>query len=147
MNAKDKPRTAPATSGADAREVIIIGGGIAGLSCGCYLQMNGIQSEILEMGTVPGGLCTSWDRGPYVFDGCLRWLFGTNPSSAFYQIWMELGAIADRKIMLHDEVVRIESADGHGDHGHSGRLGGADAGCVKHHSIIFDREAESHFRV
>jgi NADPH-dependent glutamate synthase beta subunit-like oxidoreductase len=27
-----------------AKKVIIIGGGIAGLSCGCYLQMNGIQS-------------------------------------------------------------------------------------------------------
>ena len=112
MNVEDKPRTAPATSEATARKVIIIGGGVAGLSCGCYLQMNGIQSEILEMGTVTGGLCTSWDRGPYVFDGCLRWLFGMNPSSAFYQIWMELGAIADRKIMLHDEVVWMEGADG-----------------------------------
>ncbi|MFA5193949.1 MAG: FAD/NAD(P)-binding protein, partial [Verrucomicrobiia bacterium] len=95
-----------------AGRVIIIGGGIAGLSCGCYLQMNGIQSEILEMGAVPGGLCTSWDRGPYVFDGCLRWLVGTNPSSVFYQIWMELGVIADREITFHDETVRMECADG-----------------------------------
>ncbi|MBI5819062.1 MAG: NAD(P)/FAD-dependent oxidoreductase [Verrucomicrobia bacterium] len=105
-------RMVPANAGTAARKVIIIGGGIAGLSCGCYLQMNGIQSEILEMGMQPGGLCTSWDRGPYVFDGCLRWLFGTNPASAFYQIWMELGAITDRKIMLHDETVWMEGADG-----------------------------------
>lgn len=95
-----------------AGKVIIIGGGIAGLSCGCYLQMNGIQSEILEMGALPGGLCTSWDRGPYVFDGCLRWLVGTNPSSDLYQIWMELGVIADREITFHDETVRMECADG-----------------------------------
>ncbi len=79
--------------------MIIIGGGIAGLSCGCYLQMNGYKTEILEANTAPGGLCVAWDRGPYVFDGCLRWLVGTNPSSSFNQIWNELGAIggpADR---------------------------------------------------
>ena len=35
-------------------KVIIIGAGIAGLSCGCYLQMNGIQTEILEASLLPG---------------------------------------------------------------------------------------------
>jgi len=75
-------------------KVIIVGAGIAGLSCGCYLQMNGIQTEILEASLLPGGLCTAWHRGPYVFDGCLRWLIGTRPPSAFYQVWQELGAIA-----------------------------------------------------
>jgi phytoene dehydrogenase-like protein len=94
------------------KKIIIVGGGIAGLSCGCYLQMNGLQCEIFETGALPGGLCTSWDRGPYVFDGCLRWLLGTHPASAFHQVWKELGAIAGRKIFNHDEVVRIERADG-----------------------------------
>jgi len=93
-------------------KVIIIGAGIAGLSCGCYLQMNGIQTEILEAGDLPGGLCTSWHRGPYVFDGCLRWLMGAQPPSAFYQIWMELGAINGRKVFIHDEILHIEWADG-----------------------------------
>jgi phytoene dehydrogenase-like protein len=93
-------------------KVVIIGAGIAGLSCGCYLQMNGIQTEILEAGDLPGGLCTSWHRGPYVFDGCLRWLMGAQPPSAFYQIWTELGAIAGRKVFIHNEILRIEWADG-----------------------------------
>ena len=112
MNVETKPCEAPAVSEAGARKVVIIGGGIAGLSCGCYLQMNGIQSEILEMTALPGGLCTSWDRGPYVFDGCLRWLLGTSPPSIFHQIWTELGAFAGRKIMPQDEVVRVEGVDG-----------------------------------
>jgi len=93
-------------------KVIIIGGGIAGLACGCYLQMNGIQTEILEASLLPGGLCTAWHRGPYVFDGCLRWLMGTHPPSAFYQIWQELGAIAGRKVFIHDEILRVEDANG-----------------------------------
>jgi phytoene dehydrogenase-like protein len=112
MNVEGKPSAAPALSETGARKVVIIGGGIAGLSCGCYLQMNGIQSEILEMTALPGGLCTSWDRGPYVFDGCLRWLLGTSPPSVFHQIWTELGAFAGRSIMPQDEVVRVEAADG-----------------------------------
>ena len=74
--------------------------------------MNGIQTEILEASLLPGGLCTAWHRGPYVFDGCLRWLIGTQPPSAFHQIWQELGAIAGRKVLIHDEILRVEDADG-----------------------------------
>jgi phytoene dehydrogenase-like protein len=92
--------------------IIIIGGGIAGLSCGCYLQMNGYKTEILEANTVPGGLCVAWDRGPYVFDGCLRWLVGTNPSSTFNRIWSELGALGQREILNQDEFLRVEGANG-----------------------------------
>ncbi|HEX3627315.1 MAG TPA: NAD(P)/FAD-dependent oxidoreductase [Verrucomicrobiae bacterium] len=92
--------------------VIIIGAGIAGLSCGCYLQMNGIQTEIVESHELPGGLCTSWKRGHYMFDGCLRWLMGALPSSLFHQMWCELGAIAGRKVFVHDDIFRIEAPDG-----------------------------------
>jgi phytoene dehydrogenase-like protein len=112
MNVESTICAPPAGSVSDGRKVVIIGGGISGLSCGCYLQMNGIQSEIIEMTALPGGLCTSWDRGPYVFDGCLRWLLGTSPPSVFFQIWNELGAFEGRKIMPQDEIVRVESHDG-----------------------------------
>ena len=100
------------TEAGSADKVIIIGAGIAGLSCGCYLQMNGIPTEILEASLLPGGLCTAWHRGPYVFDGCLRWLIGAQPPSAFHQIWTELGAIGGRKVFIHDEMLRIENSDG-----------------------------------
>ena len=97
---------------ADPPKVIIIGAGIAGLSCGCYLQMNGIQTEILEAGELPGGLCTAWKRGHYMFDGCLRWLMGALPSSLFHQMWQDLGAIAGRKVFVYDDTFRIEAPDG-----------------------------------
>ena len=93
-------------------KIVIIGGGMAGLSCGCYLQMNGYQTEILEMNKDPGGLCVSWDRGPYVFDGCLRWLAGTHPSSNFYQMWTELGAITGRPIVNYPEFLCVEGTNG-----------------------------------
>jgi phytoene dehydrogenase-like protein len=116
MKAEDNHREAPAapetTAAAAPGKIIIIGGGIAGLACGCYLQMNGYRTEILEMNPVPGGLCTAWDRGPYVFDGCLRWLVGTHPSSTFYQVWRELGVFAGREIIHRDEFLRVEGRDG-----------------------------------
>jgi phytoene dehydrogenase-like protein len=96
----------------DTDNIVIIGGGIAGLACGCYLQMNGYRTEILEFNPIPGGLCMSWDRGPYVFDGCLRWLVGTLPSSAFHQVWTELGAIAGRAVTNYDEFLRVEGRGG-----------------------------------
>jgi len=92
--------------------IVIIGGGIAGLACGCYLQMNGLETEILEAGSALGGLCTAWDRGPYIFDGCLRWLLGTQPCLPFHRIWSELGVTASRRFVSYDEIVRIEGRQG-----------------------------------
>ena len=118
MQVEDQPRSSPtmpelAAAAPGKEKVIIIGAGVAGLSCGCYLQMNGIQTEILEASLLPGGLCTAWHRGPYVFDGCLRWLIGVRPPSAFHQVWQELGAITGRKVIDHHELLRVEDADGH----------------------------------
>ena len=92
----------------DEKEIEIIGAGIAGLSIGCYLQMNGYKTQIFEMGQSPGGLCTSWKRKGYTFDGCIHWLVGSSPSVNFYKIWQELGAIQDKKIVDFDEFARIE---------------------------------------
>ena len=82
------------------------------MSCGCYLQMNGYDTEILETNHEPGGLCVAWDRGVYVFDGCMRWLTGTDPSSTFHRMWKELGAIDGREIINYREFLRVESANG-----------------------------------
>ncbi|MEI7729325.1 MAG: NAD(P)/FAD-dependent oxidoreductase [Verrucomicrobiota bacterium] len=108
LNAAGKPEV----TGQGSDRKLIIGGGLAGLACGCYLQMNGFQSEIIEADLVPGGLCAAWDRGAYTFDGCLRWLVGTDPDSAFHRIWRELGAIAGRTVINHDSFMRIEGQNG-----------------------------------
>jgi phytoene dehydrogenase-like protein len=48
------------------RKIIIVGGGIAGLSAGVYGQKYGYDTEIYEMHTIPGGQCTAWERKGYV---------------------------------------------------------------------------------
>ncbi len=47
------------------KSIIIIGAGMAGLSAGCYAQMNGYTTHIFEQHGSPGGVCTSWKRKGY----------------------------------------------------------------------------------
>jgi phytoene dehydrogenase-like protein len=94
------------------KQVIIIGAGVAGLSAGCYLQMNGYETRIFEMDTRPGGVCTAWKRKGYTIDGCMHWLVGTNPSSAMYRVWDELGLMQRRTFVNHEEYLRVEGKDG-----------------------------------
>jgi phytoene dehydrogenase-like protein len=94
------------------KKIIIIGAGIAGLSAGCYGQMNGYDTEIIEMQGNPGGLCTAWKRNGYTFDGCIHYLVGTNPQSMLYPFWKELGAFDGKEIIQHDLYMQIEGERG-----------------------------------
>jgi phytoene dehydrogenase-like protein len=94
------------------KSIIIIGAGIAGLSSGIYAQMNGYKTQIFEMGIKPGGLCTNWERKGYIIDGCLCWLVGTSPQSAFHRLWREVGAIKDMQIVNLDQFMQVETTSG-----------------------------------
>ena len=59
-----------------ARHLLIVGGGVAGLSAGCYAQRSGFRTTIVEHNLALGGVCTAWHRGPYTIDGCIHWLTG-----------------------------------------------------------------------
>ncbi len=88
---------------ADRHSIIIIGAGAAGLSTGCYAQINGYQSTIFEMHNLPGGLCTAWERKGYVYDGCIHYLFGSGEGQPFNDLWQELG-IAQQCDFINHEV-------------------------------------------
>ncbi|MFC2159591.1 phytoene desaturase family protein [Actinomycetota bacterium] len=91
------------------KTVIIIGAGIAGLSAGCYSQMNGYHTQIFEMDNAnPGGLCTTWKRKGYKIDGCLEYWMGSGPGNNFYHFWEELGAVQGQTIIHHEEWARVE---------------------------------------
>jgi phytoene dehydrogenase-like protein len=94
------------------KSMIIIGAGIAGLSAGCYGQMNGYRTQIFEMHTLPGGVCTTWKRKGYKIDGCIHWLTGSRPGTSFYRLWEELGVVQGRTMIDHEEYARIEGEEG-----------------------------------
>lgn len=94
------------------KKVIIIGGGVAGLSSGIYGQLNGYSTEILEMHSLPGGQCTAWKRKAYTFDYCIHWLVGSS-SGPFNDIWKETGALDENtEIWDPDTFSTIRMPDG-----------------------------------
>ncbi len=53
-------------------DAVIIGAGISGLVCGCYLAKAGMKTLIVEKNAKPGGYCTSFKRGGFNFDACVH---------------------------------------------------------------------------
>jgi phytoene dehydrogenase-like protein len=94
------------------RRLFVIGGGIAGLCAAVYARRSGYDVELLEQHDSPGGLATSWTRGPYTFETCLHWLLGSSPESPMHRKWRELFDIDQLKFIYPEEFVRIESSDG-----------------------------------
>ncbi len=90
------------------KSIIIVGAGIGGLSTGCYAQMNGYKTTILEMHSIPGGLCTAWKQKGYTFDISMHQFYGSK-SGTLYQMWRELSVIKDQVFYYPDESMRIES--------------------------------------
>ena len=95
------------------RSILIIGAGLAGLSCGCYAQMNGYQSRIFEHRSVPGGVAACWKRQGYLIDGGIHFLMDHRPGSAIYDMYCELGtAQANRFPDLTTYACFVDEATG-----------------------------------
>jgi phytoene dehydrogenase-like protein len=89
------------------KKIVIIGGGVAGLSAGIYARLNGFETEIIEMHSITGGQCTAWERKGYRFDYCLHWLVGTR-NGPFNDIWKETNVLNDSvKVIDHEIHTRI----------------------------------------
>ena len=96
------------------KAVIIIGAGLAGLSTGCYAQMNGYRTQILEHHTIPGGVATTWKRKGYTIDGGIHFLMCHKPGQSTYELYRELGtAQANRFLDMTVYGRLIDEAGGH----------------------------------
>lgn len=89
------------------KSVLIVGGGIAGLSAGNYARVNGYKTSIFEKHSIPGGLCTAWERKGYTFDISMHMLTGSH-SGPFHQMWKELGIPEKFSFHSHDHVSLVE---------------------------------------
>ncbi len=94
------------------KTVIIIGGGIAGLSAGYFLQNNLYETIVFEKSNRAGGLSCSWRRGDYLFDLSMHWLCGVTPAHPYYKIWNELCIFPQESMMEFDIVKKIEYKTG-----------------------------------
>ncbi len=79
-------------------DVLIIGGGVSGLSAGIYSCLAGFRVTVCEKHFTAGGNLTAWDRGGYHIDNCIHWLTGTNPATKTYKMWQELGVLGNVRV-------------------------------------------------
>jgi phytoene desaturase len=90
------------------KRVVIIGGGISGLTAGIFARKNGFESVILEKNHTLGGQCTGWDRQGYHIDGCIHWLVGTKPGTPIHELWVEVGALDGVEIFHPESFLAFE---------------------------------------
>ncbi len=74
----------------DEYDAIIIGAGIGGLVCGCYLAKAGMKVLIVEKNNKPGGYCISFKKSGFHFDGGVHGIGGTYDDGKTYNMLNEL---------------------------------------------------------
>lgn len=89
-------------------KILVIGGGVSGLSAGIYGCLTGNSVTICEKHAIPGGNLTGWQRGDYRIDNCIHWLTGTNPVTKTYKMWRELGALGGVEVIQCDTLYTCE---------------------------------------
>ena len=95
------------------KKIVIIGGGIAGLTAGIYARRSGFECEIYEQHTIVGGECTSWKRQGFHIDNCVHWLTGTKPGTEMNKVWCDVHALGnDVEIIQNDSFLHIEGENG-----------------------------------
>lgn len=77
------------------KKVVIIGGGVAGLSAGIYSALSGYETEIYEKNPVVGGECMGWNRNGCHIDNCIHWLTGTKKGTGLREVWEKVGALEE----------------------------------------------------
>jgi phytoene dehydrogenase-like protein len=94
-------------------DVIIVGGGIAGLTAAAYLSKAGYTTLLCEKEQTCGGLVNSFERDGFIFDGGIR---AIENSGVLFPMLKHLGLdieLVKNKVTvgIEDQVIRIESKD------------------------------------
>ena len=85
-------------------DVIIVGAGISGLVCGCYLARAGVKTLLVERNPNPGGYCTSFNRNGHRFDACVHSLGSMGRDGNLKRILDELGVEVSMRRYLPSDI-------------------------------------------
>jgi phytoene dehydrogenase-like protein len=82
----------------DSYDAVIIGAGIGGLVCGCYLAKAGMKVLIAEQHFKVGGYCSSFTRAGFTFDAAAHSFGGYRQDGIVRKVFTELSA--DKKVPI-----------------------------------------------
>lgn len=94
------------------KKIIIIGGGVAGLSAGIFAQKSGFESVIYDKNDYIGGLCTGYDKFGVHVDGCIRFLSGTKEGEPLIDLWNQVGALENTELIKPEYSTVYEFNEG-----------------------------------
>lgn len=104
MNEKsNKPRSIGPQK--DKYDVVIVGAGIGGLVCGCYLAKAGLSVLMVEQHSKPGGYCTSFKRKGYTFDATTHYIGSFRENGILRNIYDDL------ELCSKIEIIRFDPSD------------------------------------
>ncbi len=86
---------APARADDEAFDVVVVGGGMGGLSAGALLSSYGFRVLLLEQHHKVGGCTTSFSRGEFNFDAALHEMLGGPAGTPVGELLREAG-VADK---------------------------------------------------
>lgn len=91
------------------KKVIVVGGGVSGLTTAIYLRRNGYDTLVLEKNANVGGACVGWERKGCYIDGCIHWLVGVKPNTATHKLWTDVGALSPEvKVYEQDDFYTLD---------------------------------------
>lgn len=92
-------------------DAVIIGAGISGLVCGCYLAKAGLKVLIAEQHNKPGGYCTSFQRQGYAFDAAAHSFGGYRNGGIVRKVFDDLNINKNIRIIRFDPSDIIVAPD------------------------------------
>ncbi len=95
----------------DSYDVVIIGAGISGLVCGCYLAKAGMKVLIAEQHSKPGGYCTSFMRKGFVFDAAAHSFGAYREGGIVRKVFNDLAIDKRLRIIRFDPSDIVISSD------------------------------------
>ena len=90
-----------------SEKVIIVGGGISGLTAGVYARKAGFETLILEKCATPGGVSTCWKRKGFTFEGGVHWLNGSGEHLDLNKVWKTVGALKENNPVYFKDPVYV----------------------------------------
>ncbi len=95
----------------DIYDAVIIGAGVSGLVCGCYLAKAGMKVLITEQHFKPGGYCTSFKRKGFTFDAAAHSFGSYREGGNMNRVFKELNLDKRLKIKRYDPSDVIMTPD------------------------------------
>jgi phytoene dehydrogenase-like protein len=94
-------------------DVIIVGGGIAGLTAAAYLSKAGLSTLLCEKEPILGGLVNTFERDGFVFDGGVRAIESSGVLLPLLRnLGLELELVKNHiSIGVEEKVIRIDSEE------------------------------------